>query len=75
MAMHSSVSPYPFPVANTRFDQKNDMFKRALWDKKVQPAGKRFYKEAVFQQKVGFRKIDYALRNGVWSLEWGAGLG
>jgi epoxyqueuosine reductase len=66
---------YPFPVSNTRFDQKNDMFKRALWDEKIQPAGNRFYKEAVFQEKVGFRKIDYALRNGAWNLEWGAGLG
>ncbi|MGD9032480.1 MAG: reductive dehalogenase, partial [Desulfobacteraceae bacterium] len=66
---------YPFPVPDTRFDQKNDMFKRALWDEKVQPAGKRFYKEAIFQEKVGFRKIDYALRNGAWNLEWGAGLG
>ena len=65
----------PFPVADSRFDQKNDLFKRSLWDEKIQPAGKRFYREAVYQEKMGFRKIDYALRNGAWNLEWGAAHG
>jgi len=58
----------PFPVADTCFDQKNEMFKRALWDPAMQPYGKRYYKEAFYQENVGYRKIDYALRNASWNL-------
>jgi reductive dehalogenase len=65
----------PFPVADDRFDQKYDLFKRALWDEKIQPAGKRFYMEAVYQDKMGFRKKDYALRCGGWNIEWAAAWG
>ncbi len=65
----------PFPVANYRFDQRNEMFKRAAWDEKMQPYAHRFYREAVFKDQVGYRKIDYALRNAAWNLEWTAGLG
>jgi reductive dehalogenase len=65
----------PFPVASYRFDQKNEMFKRSLWDEKMAPHGLRFYREAVFKEVVGYRKIDYALRNAAWNIEWGAGFG
>jgi hypothetical protein len=65
----------PFPVAADRFDQKNEMFKRSLWDEEILAHGKRFYKEVKFQEKVGYRKIDYAFRNASWNLEWGAGFG
>lgn len=66
---------YPFEIVNSRFDQKNEVFKRSIWDEKMRPAGNRFYREAVFQEKAGFRQIDYALRNGAWNLERGAGFG
>jgi reductive dehalogenase len=69
------LADVPFPVPSYRFDQKNDMFKRALWDEKIQPQGERFYKEVHYLEKAGFRKIDYALRNAAWNLEWSAGLG
>ena len=65
----------PFPVAGYRFDQKNEMFKRSMWDEKMAPHGMRFYREAVFKEMVGYRKIDYAFRNAAWNLEWGAGFG
>ena len=65
----------PFPVAAGRFDQKNEMFKRSLWDEKMLPHAMRFYKEVKFQEKVGYRKIDYAFRHASWNLEWGAAFG
>jgi reductive dehalogenase len=66
---------FPFPTPAYRFDQKNDMFKRAFWDQKMQPYGTRFYREVEYQEKIGYRKIDYAFRNAAWNLEWGAGFG
>lgn len=65
----------PFPVPNHRFDQKNEMFKRSIWDERMQPYATRFYKEVRYQQRVGYRKLDYALRNAAWNLEWGFALG
>jgi len=65
----------PFPVAAGRFDQKNEMFKRSLWDKKMLPHAMRFYKEVKFKEKVGYRKIDYAFRNASWNLEWSTAFG
>lgn len=73
-AVQSELLP-PFPVTPDRFDQKNEMFKRAVWDKKFTWESNRVYREVKFQEKVGFRKIDYALRNASWNLEWGAGFG
>ena len=65
----------PFPVPLNRFDQKNEMFKRSLWDEKMRPYARGFYEEVVYQQKIGFRKLDYAFRNATWNLEWGFGFG
>jgi reductive dehalogenase len=65
----------PFPVPEGRFDQKNEIFKRSLWDEKMLPYGKGFYREVKYQDKMGYRKIDYAFRNASWNLEWGAGFG
>ena len=70
-----SEQDLPFPVPTYRFDQKNEMFKRAIWDEKMHAHSTRFYREAVFKQTVGYRKIDYAFRNAGWNLEWGAGFG
>jgi epoxyqueuosine reductase len=65
----------PFPITSYRFDQKNEMFKRAFWDRKVQSDGRRFYSEVEYQEKIGYRKIDYAFRNAAFNLEWGSGFG
>jgi hypothetical protein len=69
----SDDSKLPFPVPTYRFDQKNEMFKRSIWDEKMQAHRKRFYEEIVYQQKIGYRKLDYAFRNATWNLEWGFG--
>jgi reductive dehalogenase len=68
-------SEFPFLIPPYRFDQKNDMFKRAIWDTKMQPYGLLFYREVKYQQKIGYRKTEYAFRNAAWNLEWGAGFG
>ena len=65
----------PFPIPAHRFDQKNEMFKRSIWDEKMRPYARGFYEEVVYQQKIGYRKLDYAFRNAAWNLEWGSGFG
>jgi epoxyqueuosine reductase len=59
----------PFPVPSYRFDQKNEMFKRSVWDEKMRPYRKRFCEEILFQEKAGYRKLDYAFLNGMWNVE------
>jgi len=71
----SYESKASFPVPTYRFDQKNEMFKRSIWDEKMQPHRKRFYEEIVYQPKIGYRKLDYAFCNATWNLEWGFGFG
>lgn len=67
--------PPPFPIADSRFDQKNEMFKRSVWDEAVKADGERFYRDIVYQDKPGYRRLDYAFRNGSWNLEWSAAFG
>jgi epoxyqueuosine reductase len=64
----------PFPVPKIRFDQKNEMFKRGMWDEKMRPYSERF-REVEYQEEFGYQKIDYAFRNAAWNLEWGFSLG
>jgi hypothetical protein len=56
-----------FPVPTYRFDQKNEMFKRSMWDEKFLPAGKRFYREVKYQVKIGFRKMDLYVFKRFWT--------
>jgi reductive dehalogenase len=70
-----NASKLSFSVPTSRFDQKNEMFKRSIWDEKMLPYRKRFYEEIVYQQKIGYRKLDYAFRNATWNLEWSFGFG
>lgn len=58
-----------FPVAKDRFDQRNEMFKRARWDQSMAEVGRRFYDEIVFKDKPGWRQLEYAAVNGSWSVE------
>jgi reductive dehalogenase len=66
---------FPFPVPNYRFDQKNEMFKRRTWDEEIRPHGDRLYTTIKYQDRYGYRKLDYALRNAAWNLEYGFGFG
>ena len=53
-----------------RFDQKNEMFKRALWDHSQRHIMEDFYiKEVMPKDKPGYRLEDQAIRNGAWYLE------
>jgi reductive dehalogenase len=47
------------------------MFKRSVWDEAIRPHADRFYRDVKYQEKTGYRKIDYACRNAAWNLEWG----
>lgn len=71
----TSLPPVPFPVPSYRFDQKNEVFKRAAWDDSLKPFAQRFYTDIVYQERIGYRQEDYALRNASWHLEWGSGFG
>jgi len=62
--------PFPFKVPEHRFDQRNEMFKRRAWDEGISAAGKRFFSEVCYQEQYGFRKLDYALRNASWNIEY-----
>jgi hypothetical protein len=74
-ATEKYIPGVPFAVAEQRFYQKNEMVKRSLWDEKMQSHGIRFYREAKFREKAGFRRLDYALRNAAWNLGWGFAMG
>ena len=53
-----------------RFDQKNEMFKRAFWDPSVRDLGRKFYEGEVRPKaKPGYRLQDQALVNAAWHLE------
>ena len=73
--MRSVEKKFPILVPDYRFDQKNEMFKRRIWDKDFIEPGKRLYSEVKYQNRYGYRKLDYALRNASWSLEHGFGFG
>lgn len=68
-------SYFPLEVPDYRFDQRNEMFKRRTWDEAILPHGNRLYTQVKYSDKYGFRKLDYALRNAAWNLEYGFGFG
>ncbi len=61
---------FPLSVPNYRFDQRNEMFKRRTWDEKFLTAGNQLYTQVKYNNKYGFRKLDYALRNASWNIEY-----
>lgn len=72
----SKNAPYfPFPVPDYRFDQRNEMFKRRTWDEKIRSYGERFYTQVKYQDKYGYRKLDYVLRTASWNIEYGYAFG
>ncbi|MBW1722228.1 MAG: reductive dehalogenase [Deltaproteobacteria bacterium] len=71
----SSAEDWGFPIPGERFDQKNEMFKRAAWDPAFETLRKRFYQEVVFQDRLGWNREDFAVRNASWNTEWAFGMG
>jgi hypothetical protein len=51
------------------------MFKRRIWDKAVASYARPLYHEVRYQEKYGYRKLDYALRNAGWNIEYGFAMG
>jgi epoxyqueuosine reductase len=64
----------PFPVSSYRFDQKNEVFKRARWDERIIPYLKHL-EEKRYGIREGYRHIDYALQEASWNLERRFGFG
>ena len=52
-----------------RFDQMNDMFRRARYDPEWIERARPFYGPRQVQDKAGFTQADYALRESSWHLE------
>jgi reductive dehalogenase len=71
----SNPSDFPFPLPDHRFDQRNEMFKRRTWDPQFIPHGNRLYTQIHYQERYGYRKLDYALRNAAWNIEYGYAFG
>ena len=60
-----------------QFDQKNEMFKRMIWDPEIKDIGKKFYMTPVQPKtKHGYHLKDYSMINAAWHLEdhYGSGL-
>jgi reductive dehalogenase len=52
-----------------RFDQKNEMYKRARWDPAVIELGRQMYGIIPPRDKDGYTLMDRALQNSLWYLE------
>lgn len=53
-----------------RFDQKNDMFSRSLWDPSMTDLGQKFYfTEVIPREKPGYTLQDQSFVNAGWHLE------
>jgi len=53
-----------------RFDQKNEMFKRPMWDPEVAEIGKKFYRGATLpKEKAGYHLKDQSMVNASWHLD------
>lgn len=59
-----------------QYDQKNEMYKRMLWDPDLLEVGKKFYVEPVYpKKKPGYQLEDLSLVNASWHLEDNYGMG
>ena len=53
----------------SRFDQKNEVFKRARWDPSLKDESERFYGIVYPRGKQGYQLKDLALRDAAWYIE------
>ena len=56
-----------------QFDQKNEMFKRAVWDPALRHLGRTFFGVVEPDGREGYKLEDFALRNAGWLLYAGYG--
>lgn len=72
---HKSNKHNPnFPVVPHRFDQKNEVFKRARWDEKIIPYLKTLV-EKKSSNREGYKQVDFSLHEASWNLERGFAFG
>lgn len=69
------IADFPIEIPDYRFDQKNEVFKRARWDQKLIPYMERYFKTVKFRDRTGFRKLDYAFRYAAQHVEYEFGKG
>ena len=69
------ATDYGFPVPAYRFDQKNEMFKRALWDPQFQGLVKNYSGVHQPRDKPGYRHEDMAFMEAAWYIERAFGRG
>jgi reductive dehalogenase len=65
-----SDSDVGFPVPSYKFDQKNEMFRRALWDEHFTGLWDQFF-DVKYRNKPGWQKLDYAALTAAWNVENG----
>ena len=59
-----------------QYDQKNEMYKRMLWDPELLKLGKKFYIDPVYpKSQAGYRLEDLSMVNASWHLEDNYGMG
>jgi reductive dehalogenase len=63
-----------FPVPGYQFDQKNDIFRRGLWDEPFDGLWDQFF-DAKYKDTPGWRKLDYAALTAAFNVEKGFALG
>jgi len=63
-----------FPILPYRFDQKNEVFKRAHWDEKIMPLHESLNTKN-YRDKDGYTRIDFGLHTAAWNLERSFGFG
>jgi reductive dehalogenase len=71
----SDLPFFPIEVPSYRFDQRNEMFKRRTWDEEFFDQSSQFYTQVKYRDRYGYRKLDYALRNASWNIEYAHGFG
>ena len=71
----TDLPQFPIEVPDFRFDQRNEMFKRRTWDKEFIDQANQFYTQVKYQDRYGYRKLDYALRNAAWNIEYAHAFG
>lgn len=54
-----------------RFDEKNVMFKRPIWDENLMALGKKFYGVCHPKEEPGYTLLDQAFKNAAYYLELG----
>lgn len=59
-----------------QYDQKNEVYKRMLWDPKLLKVGKKFYRDPAYpKDQPGYRLEDLAMVNASWHVEDNFGRG